>query len=97
MNDSFQQNLSQLKEQIKVFSKEHEGKKNRPLTPFYVLTMVFSDLISGVLVGMAIGYLLYRIFDLHILVVAFFVLLGGIASILNLYRSIKTITKEHGK
>ena len=97
MNDSFQQNLSQLKERINAFSKEHASKKNRPLTPFYVLTMVFSDLISGVLVGMAIGYFFYRVFDLHIFIVAFFVLLGGIASILNLYRSVKTITKERRK
>ena len=66
MNEAVQQNISQLKEKISSFQKKRISKKNKSLTPFYVLTMVFSDLISGVLVGTAIGYLLYRIFDLHV-------------------------------
>ena len=97
MNEAVQQNISQLKEKISSFQKKRISKKNKSLTPFYVLTMVFSDLISGVLVGTAIGYLLYRIFDLHVFVIAVFVLLGGFASILNLYRSVKVISKENQK
>ncbi|MBE6449814.1 MAG: hypothetical protein E7013_03885 [Alphaproteobacteria bacterium] len=97
MNEAVQQNISQLKEKISSFQKKRVSKKNKSLTPFYVLTMVFSDLISGVLVGTAIGYLLYRIFDLHVFVIAVFVLLGGFASILNLYRSVKVISKENQK
>ena len=97
MNDSIQERIFQLKEKINSFQKVDSSKKNKSLTPFYVLTMVFSDLISGVLVGMAIGYVLYKVFDLHIFVIAVFVLLGGIASILNLYRSVKSISKEHQK
>ena len=97
MNASIQERILQLKEKINSFQKFDSSKKNKSLTPFYVLTMVFSDLISGVLVGMAIGYVLYKVFDLHIFVIAIFVLLGGIASILNLYRSVKSISKEHQK
>jgi len=47
------------------------------------------ELISGVLVGAGIGYILDKLFDFKPLFLVTFIILGGIAGIVNVARSVK--------
>lgn len=50
---------------------------------------VGTELLSGVLVGAAIGYLLDRFFDTRPWLMVLFLFLGGAAGIMNVYRFVK--------
>ena len=53
-----------------------------------------TELISGVLVGGAIGYVLDRFFETRPILLIIFLFLGGIAGFLNVYRFVKSIEKQ---
>ena len=86
----------EMKEKINSF--QHEvfvcgSKKSQVSYSVNVVITVLSDLLSGLLVGGGIGYLIYKLFNLQIWVVALFVLLGGFAGFLNLYKSLERLQK----
>ena len=53
-----------------------------------------SELISGVIVGAGIGYLLDILFGTRPLLLIIFLFLGGVAGFLNVYRFVKSMEKE---
>lgn len=55
---------------------------------------IAADLIAGVLVGTGIGYVLDMLFDTRPVLLAVFVLLGGAAGFLNMYRTVKDEEKK---
>ena len=59
-----------------------------------IVFAVSCDLLSGLLVGTAIGYLLCKYFSLHIAFLGVFILLGGIAGLLNMYKTLKNLKKD---
>ena len=52
------------------------------------------ELISGVIVGAGIGYLLDILFGTRPLLLIIFLFLGGVAGFLNVYRFVKSMEKE---
>lgn len=55
---------------------------------------VAADLIAGVLVGTGIGYVLDQLCGTKPVLLAVFVLLGGAAGFLNMYRTVKDEEKK---
>ena len=96
MNNRMAQTPQEMKEKIDSFRKtvlsDYSKKKNKSHS-FNIIVTVLSDLLSGLFVGAGIGYLFYRLLDMHILVVGIFVLLGGMAGFLNLYKSLNRMQK----
>lgn len=52
------------------------------------------ELISGVLIGAGIGYILDELFDFHSVLLLTFIILGGFAGMLNVYRYVKKIDEQ---
>lgn len=87
-----------LKERIDALSRRFEKKERSNNDNIQMLFEVFSDLFGGLLVGAGLGYLIYVLFDTHLIVLAVFILLGGVAGFFNLYKSYqKKIIKEAKK
>ncbi len=94
MNEKAPENSQQMKEKINAFRQRAFAKthKKAPVsTSLNVIITIFSDLLAGLLVGAGVGYLLYSVFDMHLSVLGIFVLLGGLAGFLNLYKSLKRL------
>lgn len=53
-----------------------------------------TELISGVIVGGCIGYLLDNLFELRPILLITFLFLGGVAGFLNVYRFVKSIENK---
>lgn len=53
-----------------------------------------TELISGVIIGGAIGYLLDKLFSLQPILLIVFLFLGGIAGFLNVYRFVKSLENK---
>lgn len=86
--------LKRLGERINELSqKEAEVRKDKPETGFAYATKagfrVGTELLSGVLVGAALGYFLDRLLATQPLFLIIFLFLGGAAGILNVYRFAK--------
>lgn len=62
-----------------------------------LLIMILSDLLGGLLVGAALGYLFQTLFHLHHSVIGVFVLLGGLAGLLNVFKTGVKAEKEKRK
>ncbi len=58
---------------------------------------VSSELVAGILVGAGIGYILDELFDFHSFFLLIFIILGCMAGILNVYRSMKKMDESKGK
>ena len=96
MNTTQPQTPEQMKEKINTFRQSafvRVSKKSNVSYSVNILITVLSDLLSGLLVGAGLGYLIYKSFNVHIGVVALFVLLGGLAGFLNLYKSLSHLQK----
>ena len=86
--------IKRLEERInKIKQQEKEARKDKPESDFaYAAKTGFrvgTELVSGVVVGTAVGYVLYRIFDSRPLLLIIFLFLGGVAGFLNVYRFVK--------
>lgn len=57
---------------------------------------IVADLLSGVLVGGGIGYVLDGLFNTKPFLLSVFLLFGGAAGFLNVYRSAQTAEKKKG-
>lgn len=87
--------LRRLGERIEALNKkEAEVRKDKSESGFsYASKVGFrvgTELLSGVLVGAAIGYILDRLLDMRPLLLIVFLFLGGAAGILNVYRFAKS-------
>lgn len=87
--------LKQMEERInKVRGKEMAARKHKEESPFVYASKtgfrVGTELISGVLVGAAIGYLLDSYFHTKPWLLILFLFLGGAAGFLNVYRFVKS-------
>ena len=94
MSDNYENVQKRIKEMETrlLFSKTRNKTAEASLS---VVIAVISDLIGPMLVGLSIGYLLHKTFNLSILFFAVFILLGGLAGFLNLYRTVLKLQGEH--
>ena len=94
-------NAAEIKKKINDFHQRvfvsSAPKKQSASHSVGVIITVLSDLIGGLLVGSAIGWLLYRYAGAHILVLFLFVLIGGFAGLLNVYKSLERLSKGADK
>ena len=83
---------------LKLKSKEAGAKNQSPETDFSRASKIGfrigTELISGVIVGGAIGYLLDKLFSLQPILLIVFLFLGGIAGFLNVYRFVKSLENK---
>lgn len=88
------EDLQQMTERIekekrkKRYTSSERNTNNSNSSPIMAF-QVTVELISGVLVGAGIGYILDEIFDFHSILLLIFIILGSIAGMLNVYRYIK--------
>jgi ATP synthase protein I len=81
--------------------KQREALNNKPKkeNEFIYATKtglrVGTEMLSGVLVGAGIGYLLDRLFDTKPFMLVAFLFLGGLAGFLNVYRFAKNIQNKN--
>jgi len=79
-------------------SKEKQAQQDKPESRFaYAAKVGFrigAELISGVIIGAGIGYLLDNWFGTRPLLLIIFLFLGSIAGFLNVYRFVKSTEKE---
>ena len=97
MNNKTVQTPQEMQEKINSFRKtvlSDDTKEKTYSHSWNVIIIVLSDLLSGLLVGAGIGFLLYKFFDLHVFIIAFFVLFGGFAGFLNVYKSLNSLQKQ---
>lgn len=87
--------IQRLDERIKKLQEqEKEARKNKPESDIaYASKVGFrvgTEMLSGVLVGGALGYFLDRLFEMKPLFLITFLFLGGAAGVLNVYRFVKS-------
>lgn len=83
----------ELKKKIDNLKSEISEPQKKQTNSVAVLITVISDMVGGVLVGAGIGYLCQKFFGWGKLSFAVFLILGGIAGILNIYRFLRTEDK----
>ena len=93
------EDLEKLGERIDAMSrKEKDARKAKNESSFaYASKVGFrvgTELLSGVLVGGAVGYVLDRVFETQPLLLIIFLFLGGAAGVLNVYRFAKSEEKK---
>lgn len=87
--------LQRIGQRIKDLTrKEQLARKDKPASSFaYAAKTGFrvgTELLSGVLVGAALGFILDKTFDTKPMLLIIFLFLGGAAGILNVYRFAKS-------
>lgn len=93
--DKIPEDIKRIDDRIKKLkAKEAVARKDKPESQFVYATKtgfrVGTELVSGVLVGAAVGYFLDRIFDTRPLLLIIFLFFGGVAGFLNVYRFVKS-------
>lgn len=93
------EDIKQMDERIqKLKAKENLARKGKQETDYSRASKIGfrigTELISGVLVGGAIGYLLDEIFATRPVLLIIFLFFGGIAGFLNVYRFVKSIENQ---
>ena len=92
MNETETKTPQEMKEKIESFRKLAFPPKQQAVSgSVAVIITIISDLLGGLLVGAGLGYLFMKLFGAHKIVLAIFVLLGGLAGLLNVYKSIKQL------
>lgn len=91
--------IEQIDKRIKHFKnnreqKETDGSEKKFVYAYQIGSRIATELVSGVLVGAGLGYLLDKIFETAPLMLITFLILGGAAGFLNVYRFVK---KEDNK
>lgn len=89
------EDLKRIDERIKkLTAREKEAQRDRPESDFsYAAKTGFrigTELLSGVLVGAAVGYFLDKLSGTKPLLLIIFLFLGGAAGFLNVYRFVKS-------
>ena len=93
------EDIRQMDERIRQLkAKEKQAQQDKPESRFaYAAKVGFrigAELISGVIIGAGIGYLLDNWFGTRPLLLIIFLFLGSIAGFLNVYRFVKSTEKE---
>lgn len=91
--------LKRIDQRIKDLTKKEAAvRKDKPESGFSYATKtgfrVGTELLSGVLVGAALGYFLDKFLETQPLFLIIFLFLGGAAGILNVYRFAKSEDKK---
>jgi len=98
MTDDTTHDLNTLMTQIECLRGQgddlHHSLMQKNATVFAVLSIVVSDLLSGLLVGGAIGYMCYHYLHCHLIVCAVLILLGGFAGLINMHRSLSQLERK---
>ena len=88
------QDVKQINNRIKKL-KSFEDKVQKDMTEtkfvyaYQIGTRIGTELVSGVLVGAGLGYLLDKVFNSSPVMLIIFLILGGAAGFLNVYRFVK--------
>ncbi|MBR5154657.1 MAG: AtpZ/AtpI family protein [Alphaproteobacteria bacterium] len=83
--------IRELEKRIeKLKSKQKEEKDHQEFSPFVGGIQVAIELISGVIVGGAIGYIIKEAFDLGKVFLIIMIIMGGIAGFLNVIRGVNS-------
>jgi len=94
------QDIRDLEERIKTAKMQRkmcEGQTQdaaRNQSSLAIAFQIAVELVSGVLVGIGIGYILDEIFDFEFLFLLIFTIFGGAAGLLNVARYLKKHDKE---
>ena len=88
--------IRQMDERIRQLkAKEKQAQQDKPESRFAKVGFrIGAELISGVIIGAGIGYLLDNWFGTRPLLLIIFLFLGSIAGFLNVYRFVKSTEKE---
>lgn len=88
----------EMKEKIDAFRQDafQKNEKRSPVaSPLNIIIIILSDLLGGLLVGAGLGYVAVTYWGAHKIFFAIFILLGGFAGLLNLYRSMKRLEGQN--
>jgi len=88
------QDIQQIEKRIKKLrtatnSKAKEPHEKQFVYAYQIGTRIATELVSGVLVGAGLGYLLDKLCNTGPLQLIIFLILGGAAGFLNVYRFVK--------
>lgn len=94
-NKKIPEDLSLLKSKI---DQAKEGKTKKTRTPKFVSASglgfrIATDLLAAVIVGGAVGFVLDDWFETKPVMLVIFLLFGGAAGFLNVYRTVKNVEK----
>ena len=98
MSDKQPLTPQQMHEKIDAFRQKaliDKSKKASVSNSAGIVITIVSDLLGGLLVGAGIGWVIFKIFDTHLIVMGIFVLLGGLAGFLNLYKSLNVLERQN--
>ncbi len=98
MSDKQPLTPQQMHEKIDAFRQKAligKSKKASVSNSAGIVITIVSDLLGGLLVGAGIGWVIFKIFDTHLIVMGIFVLLGGLAGFLNLYKSLNVLERQN--
>lgn len=87
---------AQIKELQRKQKMETKNPQNKFVSAYQVGSRVAVELVSGVLVGAAVGYFLDKMFNTQPIMLVIFLIFGGAAGFLNVYRFVHKLnaTKE---
>ena len=93
MDKNVPEDLQNLKNRISVAKGKKTTKTATPkvLAATGVGIRVAADLLAGILVGGGIGYVLDDLFETRPIMLVIFLLFGGAAGFLNVYRMVKGV------
>lgn len=89
------ENIEEINNRIKAIKASQQKKYGK--SNFSDLGLAFQvpiELVSGVIVGAGIGYILDKLFDFKFLFLVVFTIFGGISGLVNVARSLKKIEDE---
>ena len=95
MDKNVPEDLRRLKSKINVAKEKKSAKASAPkvIAATGIGIRVAADLLAGVLVGGGIGYVLDDWFGTKPVLLTIFLLFGGAAGFLNVYRMVKSVEK----
>jgi len=94
------QDLKELSEKISSFknkNKKSDDKKQDNYSQLGQAFQIFTELVSGILVGTGIGYILDEVFDFRVIFLLIFIILGAIAGMLNIFRYLNKNEETKGE
>lgn len=74
---------------IRAKQENNDFNKNPEFSDLALVFQVPIELVSGVLVGAGMGYILDKLFDFKSVLLVVFTMFGGIAGLVNIARSLK--------
>ena len=84
--------IQQMDKKIQEFrskAQKNDSQNGKFVYAYQIGTRIAAELVSGVLVGAGLGYLLDKIFHTAPTLLIVFLILGGISGFLNVYRFVK--------